>query len=450
MDNWIKIYTRGGYNPVEVLRDDEQYYKIENYSMKCRLYPNKENKQKIDLAIQGIQTFYNCTLYEMFKNQNLVREVKKKDDDENIVHFPDFKAAGSVQWKEQVIGEHPIISYAPSSAITCKSGVVTDLKKSLGKLPIEYQSPRFYNKKNPRRSYSYQDSYNKIKSTENRNVLLINLAKIGICKVRGWNKRIRFDEEGSVDFSEFCERQAKERKQVTVTIEKDNCGDYWIVFKLSCVYKPMLKSNDKVIGIDVGVKDIIITSDGVKYENKKVKKQQESHIDRLQKQLSRRKGFSNIKFREEYKKDKSLVVSNRYKETQLKLSKLHRKIERKRRNYNHCITSHVVGSNNFIGVESLNVKGMFKNHCLANALSDAAIGNVLEMIQYKSNWYGRIIQPIGQWEPSSKKCNCCGYILPKLSLSTREWTCPQCGSRHDRDINASKNIRDIAYKMYAS
>lgn len=166
------------------LRENEHYYKIENYAMKCRMYPNKEVAQKIDAAIYGIQSFYNCTLYEMFSNHNLVTERKKKnkngDEENEIVHFPDYVAIGSVEWKHKVISEHPVINDAPSSAITCKSGVISDMKRSLGKNPIEYQKPMYYNKEKPRRSYSYQETYSKMTFSDNDNVAYINLAKIGV------------------------------------------------------------------------------------------------------------------------------------------------------------------------------------------------------------------------------------------------------------------------------
>ena len=432
------------------LRIGEQYYRVENYAMKCRLYPNKDTASKIDLAIQGIQSFYNCTLYEMFTNKNLVTEKQKKSKDKEanneLVHFPDFKSVGSVEWKHKMIEEHPIINNAPMSAITCKTGIITDMKKSLGKLPIEYQKPQFYNKKHPRHSYSYQETYGKIKTSDNQNVIYIDLAKIGLCKVRGWNKRIRFDENGEIDFREFCTEQKK--NSITVNVSKDNCGDYWIVFKLPYVYTPKKIKNENIIGVDVGIKDIAITSDGIKYENKRFKEQSSKHEERLHKQLSRRQGFSNIKFREKYKSDRSITVSAKYEDTKLKLARLNRKVAWKRDNYNHNITTDIVNNSNFIGVESLNVKGMFKNHCLAKALSDASMGSVLSTLKYKSDWYGRVIQPIDQWTPSSKRCSCCGYVRPKLSLATREWTCPECDTHHDRDINAAKNIKHFAYEIY--
>lgn len=265
--------------------------------MKCRIYPNAEAAQRIDAAIYGIQCFYNCTLYEMFTNHNLLTEHLKKTKEgsssDEVIHFADYKAIGSVEWKHKVISEHPLIGNTPSSAITCKSGVIADMKKSLGKKPIEYQKPSFYSKDKPRTSYSYQETYNKITASDNRNVLYINLAKVGTCKIRGCYKRLRFDEEGLIDFIEFCKSQSKAGKQITITISKDNCGDYWIVFKLPYVYKPMAKPNKNTIGVDVGIKDIAILSDGTKYENRKYKANVEMLERKLNRQLCRRQGYKN-------------------------------------------------------------------------------------------------------------------------------------------------------------
>lgn len=427
-----------------------KYYLIENYTMKCRLYPNKEIAKKIDNAIYGVQCFHNCVLYQIFNEFKYTTEKKKKSKDKetsnDIVHFLNSYDIGKAETKNKLIEEHPIIDAAPSGAIIAKCGVKTDIIKSIGKNPIEYQKPSYYSKKNPRMSYSYQETFSKITTKDNQNVLYIDLAKIGICKIRGWNKNIRFDEYGLTDFIEYI--KLNKNKKVTVIISKDNCNDYWICFKLQNVYKQMPEQNGKSIGIDVGLKDICIISDGTKYENKKFKQKEQKHSKILNRKLSRRQGWANEKFRLAYKSDKNLVPSKKYERTKLKLSKLHRKIARKRNLYNNQITTNIVKNNGFIGVETLNVSGMFRNKHLSNALSDAAMSSVLSMLSYKSIWYDRIIQPINQWTPSSKRCSNCGYILPSLTLSVREWTCPECNTHHDRDINAAKNIKYFAIKEY--
>lgn len=269
-------------------------------------------------------------------------------------------------------------------------------------------------------------------------MFFFNLAKIGNVKVRGWNQSVRFGLNQDLDFVSYAMSDPK--KQVTVTVSKDNCGDYWICFKLQNVYKPMAVQQHGEIGIDVGVKDIAICSDGKKYINKKFKKAEKEHVRAINRRMSRRQGWANEEFRAAYKLDLNLKPSKLYEDMVLSNAKLQRKIARRREYENHHITTEIVANHSYIAVETLNVSGMFRNRHLANALSDAAMGTILAMMDYKSQWYNREIHAINQWTPSSKRCSCCGYILPKLSLSVREWTCPNCKTHHDRDINASKNI----------
>ncbi len=141
-----------------------------------------------------------------------------------------------------------------------------------------------------------------------------------------------------------------------------------------------------------------------------------------------------------HKKDKTITPSNGSERTKQKIAKLQRKTTRRKENYNNTITKRIVDSSSFIGVETLNITGMFRNKHLAYALSDASMGQILEMIKYKSAWYGRKVQAIDQYTASSKRCHCCGHIEHDFSLSITRWTCPQCGVVHDRDINAAKNI----------
>ena len=463
---------------------DKKYYKISQYTMKCRLYPNKKVAEGFDKAIQAIHCYHNCLLYDIFngniestakpyKPKKESKPEKKKDEsdfdyqqrlysyeqkqkykDGDTIHFPNLNYAFSAEYKNKLIEEHPIIANAPASAITTKIGLMSDIKKSLGKLPIEFQKPKYYSKKKPRQSFSYQDVLGKLVETDNKNVLFIKLPeKFGgthsnpvKCKIRGWNQKIRFDGYGKINFIDYF--KSNPNKRITIKIEKDNCGDYWIVFSLTNVYKPMANPQNTFGGIDVGIKDIAILSDNTKFENRRFKDEEKQHIKFLNRRLSRRQGWSNEEFRDGYKQNKDMIVSKTYQRTQLKLSKLHRKIACKRKNYNHNITTKIINTYSFIGIETLNVTGMFRNRHLSNALSDAAMGEILSMLKYKAEWYDRIIQPISQWSPSSKRCSCCGYIRPKLDLHIREWQCSKCGTIHDRDVNAAINILYYALLIY--
>lgn len=432
------------------LKQNERYFLVPNYTMKCRLYPNKENARKIDDAIYAIQCFHNCILWKIFNEYQCTTEKEKKSKDKTVqnetVHFLSISQIGKAETKAKILAEHPIVDAAPASAITSLYGVKTDIIKSIGKKPIEYQSPTYYNSEHPRTSYSYQETFGKISCHGNKNALYINLAKIGICKLKGWNQNIRFDNNGVIDFLSYI--NINKKKKVGITVSKDNCGDYWICFKLQNVYKPMQENNGKSEGVDVGLKDIAILSDGTKFENKRFKKKEEHHLKLLQRKLSRRQGWSNQDFRKQHKSDKTIQPSKTYQQTQQKVSRLNRKIAWRRSYYNNVVTREIVENNSFIGVETLNVKGMFRNKHLAKSLADAAMGDILRMLKYKSDWHNRIIQPIDMWTPSSKRCSSCGYIMKSMPLNIRDWICPECGVHHDRDVNAAKNIKHFALLSY--
>ena len=333
----------------------------------------------------------------------------------------------------------------PSTALASNNGILLkDGKKSWekhGKIPVEgwgKSFPRYYSNKYPRTSFLVQATCSAFKQTDNVNVVKIQINGVGLVKCRGWNNKITF---GDDKLSFFDWASLNKSKALTVQMSKDNCGEYWVCISFLNVHKSVNDVTDKKpIGIDVGIKDIAIGSDGTKYENKRFKKNEKAHQAELNRKLSRRYGWSNIKFREDHKKDKTIIPSKSYEKTKLKLAKLQRDITNKRSDYNHKVTTDIVSKASFIGVETLNVKGMFRNKHLAYALSDAAMGQILSNLQYKSQWFDTELKHIDMWTPSSKRCSSCGYIMPKMPLNIREWTCPECGEHHDRDINAAKNI----------
>lgn len=443
--------------------------------MKCRLYPNKDAASMIDRIIHGVEKAYNIATYDMVTNN--VNTIEFTTDKGGILHYPDYKKMTNAKYLDWLRTQHEDIPFVPSYALSGQSGVfMADHKKAMshkaiikktadgrikkthdkqarksakgGYKPysIEEAYIGYYNKNKRRQSYTYQISLKSaISFSDNDNVFYITLgAAQGTkvkhkIKVRGWNKEIRFDEYHAVNFLDYV-KYLSGTKKTTVTVSRDNCGDYWICFKLSNIYKPMTISNGKSCGLDLGLKDLIIVSDGTKYENKRFKKEEKEHIAALNKRMSRRQGWSNEEFREKHKADKTLTPSKRYERTKLKLAKLNRKIAFKRNTYNNTITKDIVANHGFIGIETLNVSGMFRNKHLAYSLSDAAMSSVMSMLKYKSNWYGRIIEPIDQWTPSSKRCHSCGYIMPKMPLNIRKWKCPKCKVSHDRDVNAALNI----------
>ena len=445
------------------------YDEVNNYAMKCRLYPTCEQKKAIDDALTAVRVFHNCLVYDMWNNGVNLTEKRKKQKNgsfsSELLHFPDLKSALSAAYKSKLILQHPIIKKCPQSALTTEVGLKADLNKEFGKRPIEYQKPRYYNERHSRLSYTYSETLSKIQATDNRRVFRINLALVGSVKVRGWNQKIRFENEQN-DFLMWAAENKS--KKITVTISRDLVGDYFIVFKIQKCLKPFAERTENEIGVDVGIKDIAICSNGQKYENRKIKKEEKKHQRKLNRQLSRRWGPSNEQYRAEKKKNSAtrkallntdekdsageipeqMKPSKGYMRAKERHAKLNRKIARKRDIWNHQISRRIVEENGFIAVETLNVSGMMRNKHLSYALTDAAFGSLLAEIKYKSNWHGRDVREIGRWTPSSKRCSHCGYVynskdqymLKRWTLSVRSWSCPVCGEKHDRDINAAKNI----------
>lgn len=498
--------------------DKMKWYAIPSYTMKCRLYLNNMQKELIEKSLNGLRIVYNSTLYDMKKEGGCTKQ--KKSEDGTIVHFPDFKYAASAEHLNKLREENPMVRYAKPYSLSGNNGIIqSDLKRMFSKIRenkigkfdtgksmplecIDYSELNFISKKHPRRSMSFQVKAkniflkeicdNKGNKTVNNKVLYIDLGKFkdekfGVAKIRGWNKKIRFDSNGEVDFSTWL--SINPAKDITITISKDNCDDYWICFKFSYTYNKQKKvwqgiqvykqtknvpTNEKV-GLDVGKKHLIscsndkIFKDG-KVENKRFKSNESDHLKALNRRLSRRFGWANSNFRNEHKKDNTLLPSKRYIAIQKKVSKLHRKIARKRNLYNNEVSMKLVENYGFIGIESLSVSGMFNDPRTEEQkdinskefipkryirrtnenTADAAMGEILQMIKYKSEWYNRVCQEIGRYFPSSKRCHVCGYIKRDLTLKDREWRCPSCGSVHDRDENAAIGIEMEAWRIYTN
>lgn len=194
--------------------------------------------------------------------------------------------------------------------------------------------------------------------------------------------------------------------------------------------KPAQNKIVNLIGIDLGLTDLAICSDGVRFENPRHLKKAFKRLKYSQRQVSHKKKGSNSR-------DKACI----------KLAKVHEKVACTRKDYLHKISSHLIQEQRGICLESLKVKNMVKNHHLAQAISDAAWGELTRQLDYKSDWHRRMVVQTDTYFPSSKTCSCCGYKLEKLPLSVRKWQCPKCDSVHDRDINAAINIEQEGLKI---
>jgi putative transposase len=217
----------------------------------------------------------------------------------------------------------------------------------------------------------------------------------------------------------------------TVTVSKNPDGKYYASIVVEDGQDNPEKSSDgKAIGIDLGLSHFAITSDGSKYDNPKHLSKHQRNLKRKQEKLSRKKKGSNSR-------DKA----------RKKVAKVHAKISRCREDFLHKLSRKIVNENQVIAVENLNVKGMVRNHNLAQAISDCGWGMFCTMLKYKSENEGKTYIEVDRWFPSSKTCNVCLNQVGSLPLDIRTWTCEHCQTIHDRDINAAGNIKDEALRI---
>ena len=208
----------------------------------------------------------------------------------------------------------------------------------------------------------------------------------------------------------------------TVAISKDAAGRYFV--SCLCEFEPeRLPITPKMVGIDLGIKDLFVTSNGHKEGNPRYTAKYAARLALAQRRLSKKK----------------LGSANRAK-AKAKVARIHAKISDCRLDKLHNLSRTLINENQVVCVESLKVKNMIRNPKLAKHIADASWGEFVRQLAYKGEWAGRSVVAIDQYFPSSKRCSCCGYTLSKLPLSVRDWECPECGARHDRDINAAKNI----------
>ncbi len=209
----------------------------------------------------------------------------------------------------------------------------------------------------------------------------------------------------------------------TVTVSRDPCGRWYVSFAIEVAEPEQLPATGAVVGVDLGIKDFAATSDGEKIANPRHLERRARNLARYQRRLAHCQRGS----------------ANRAK-AKAKVARAHRKVKASRTDFLHRASTRLVRDHDVIVAEDLAVTNMVRNRPLAKAISDCGWGTFRQMLAYKAERAGRHLIVIGRWYPSSKTCSACGHLLAELSLSTRTWQCPSCGTRHDRDINAAQNI----------
>ena len=270
--------------------------------------------------------------------------------------------------------------------------------------------PRFKSKKNPVQSYTTNN--------QNGTVALIDNKFIKVPKLKSLI-RIKLH------------RQPKGMIK-SATISRHASGKYYI----SLLYKEEineLPKTNSAIGIDLGITDFAILSDGQKIDNNRLTSKMEKKLKREQRKLSKRALLA---------KNKGIPLSEakNYQKQKRKVARLHEKVMNQRTDFLNKLSTEIIKNHDIICIEDLNVKGMLRNHKLARSISDVSWSSFVAKLQYKADWYGREIIKVDQWFPSSQIGSECGHKDGKKSLDIREWTCPICHTHHDRDINASINI----------
>ena len=362
---------------------------------KFRIYPTEEQKIFFAKTFGCVRKVYNLMLNDRKKAYEEV-----KNDPSKKMTFPT-----PAKYKK----EFPFLKEVDSLALANAQLHLDKAYKNFFR-DKSVGFPRFKSKKNPVQSYTTNN--------QNGTVALIDSKFIKVPKLKSL-VRIKLH------------RQPKGMIK-SATISRHSSGKYYISLLCKEEISELPKTNS-AIGIDLGITDFAILSDGQKIDNNKFTSKMEKKLKREQRKLSRRALLAK-------KKGIPLSEAKNYQKQKRKVARLHEKVMNQRTDFLNKLSTEIIKNHDIICIEDLNVKGMLRNHKLARSISDVSWSSFVAKLQYKADWYGREIIKVNQWFPSSQICSECGHKDGKKPLDIREWTCPICHTHHDRDINASINI----------
>lgn len=360
---------------------------------KYRIYPNKQQEEQIQKTFGCCRFVYNqCLKYriEKYKNENV-----------SINRF-DCNNYKNQVLKKEYVWLCEVDKFALDNSII-------NMDMAFQKFFKEHTGyPKFKSKKDSHRTY-------KTNITNNNIIIDFNKNKVKLPKLKWVKSKIHQKFEGKIK---------------SATISQIPSGKYFVSILVETEHIP-IESTCCMIGVDLGIKDLLITSDGQKFDNKKLTKKYEDKLAKEQRKLSHKiKGSKN------------------WNKQRIKVAKVHEKISNTRKDYLHKISHRLVSENQVIVTEDLAVSNMVKNHNLAKSISDCGWYKLTRQLEYKSDWNNRQYVKIGRFTKSSQPCHVCGYInIETKNLAVRKWICPQCGTVHDRDINAAINILNEGLRM---
>ncbi|RBR30237.1 IS200/IS605 family element RNA-guided endonuclease TnpB [Enterococcus cecorum] len=362
---------------------------------KFRIYPTEEQEIFFAKTFGCVRKVYNLMLNDRKKAYEEV-----KNDPSKKMTFPT-----PAKYKK----EFPFLKEVDSLALANAQLHLDKAYKNFFR-DKSVGFPRFKSKKNPVQSYTTNN--------QNGTVALIDSKFIKIPKLKSL-VRIKFH------------RQPKGMIK-SATISRHASGKYYISLLCKEEINELPKTNS-AIGIDLGITDFAILSDGQKIDNNRFTSKMEKKLKREQRKLSKRALLA---------KNKGIPLSEakNYQKQKRKVARLHEKVMNQRTDFLNKLSTEIIKNHDIICIEDLNVKGMLRNHKLARSISDVSWSSFVAKLQYKADWYGREIIKVDTWFPSSQICSECGHKDGNKSLDIREWTCPICHTHHDRDINASINI----------
>lgn len=366
-------------------------------AIKIRLYPNKEQELKLNKVL-------GC--YRFVYNQTLARKQKEYTDNKKSLGLTDL----SKYFHNELLKDEQYSWLKEENTKIMKQSIRQMLSAYDNFFKQHNGFPKFKSKKDKQSALFPLEAISKKNTFETRKITLTQPLK-----------DIRFR---CSDLNHNRLRQYRDGIR-NATLSKTKSGNFFLSILIELPNEEVVKFNltDEHVGIDLGVKNFVITSDGEVFENKHFYKSQEQKIAKLQRQLS--------------KKQKG---SNNMNKARIKLAKTFKKLNNQKENYIHSVVNELLKYYDIIFMEDLNVRGMLKNHKLAKAIQEVGFYRFKSILVDKAFNNGKQVVFVDRFYPSSKTCSVCGYKKHDLKLSDREWICPQCGEHHDIDINAAMNI----------